>query len=95
MSIAQFEKEIKPLLNRYTMQYATFAYGDFGSLVRIELEGFNKLATVNFWSKGWIGIDIYDCACDEQVMNILLSPEDKHRIPLELDKFLTLLNQTK
>ena len=95
MNIAQFEKEIKPLLNRYTMQYATFVYGDFGSLERIELEGFNKLATVNFWSKGWIGIDIYDCACDEQVMNILLSPEDKHRIPLELDKFLTLLNQTK
>ena len=93
MNAVQFEKEIKPLLNRYTMQYATFANGDFGTLERIELEGLNKLATVDFWSKGWIGIDVYDCACDEQVMNILLSPEEKHRIPQELNNLVAILNK--
>lgn len=93
MNAVQFEKEIKPLLNRYTMQYATFANGDFGCLERIELEGLNKLATVDFWSKGWIGIDVYDCACDEQVMNILLSPEEKHRIPQELNNLVAILNK--
>lgn len=51
MSVIQFEKEINPLLNRYTMQYATFTNGGFGSLERIELEGFNKLATVDFGLK--------------------------------------------
>lgn len=59
MSIAKFVKEIKPLLYRYTMQHATLTNGEFGSLERIEMEGFNKLATVDFWSKGWLGIDVY------------------------------------
>ena len=60
MNIGQYVKEIKPLLYRYTMQHTKFTNGDFGSLERIEMEGFNKLSTIYSWSKGWSGIDVYD-----------------------------------
>ncbi|WPO98265.1 hypothetical protein SFA35_16625 [Pseudomonas sp. HR96] len=93
MDAFQFNKEFRPLLKVYSVEYSTFASGDFGNLERIELEGFNKLATVEFWSEGWIGIDIYDCACDEQVMNILLSPEEKDLVPKTFEKLLDTLNR--
>lgn len=93
MDAFQFNKEVKPLLKDYSIEYSTFANGDFGNLERIELEGFNKLATVEFWSEGWIGIDIYDCAFDEQVMNILLSPEEKDLVPKAFEKLLDILNR--
>lgn len=93
MDAFHFDKEVKPLLKGYSVEYSTFANGDFGNLERIELEGFNKLATVEFWSEGWIGIDIYDCACDEQVVNILLSPEEKDLVPKAFEKLLYILNR--
>lgn len=93
MDAFQFNKEVKPLLKGYSAEYSAFANGDFGNLERIELGGFNKLATVEFWSEGWIGIDIYDCACDEQVMNVLLSPEEKNLVPKEFEKLLDILNR--
>ncbi|MEA5674283.1 hypothetical protein VA602_23475 [Pseudomonas sp. MH2] len=93
MDAFQFNKEVKRLLKGYSVEYSTFANGDFGNLERIELESFNKLATVEFWSEGWIGIDIYDCACDEQVMNILLSPEEKDLVPKAFEKLLGTLNR--
>ena len=93
MDAFQFNKEVGPLLKGYSVEYSTFANGDFGNLERIELEGFNKLATVEFWSEGWLGIDIYDCACDEQVMNILLSPEEKDLVPKVFEKLLDALNR--
>lgn len=92
MDAFQFNKEIKPLLKGYSVEYSTFANGNFGNLERIELESFNKLATVEFWSEGWVCIDIYDRACDEQVMNILLSPEEKDLVPKALEKLLDILS---
>lgn len=77
----------------YSVAYSVFASGDFDDLERIELEGFHKLATVEFWSEGWIGIDVYDCACDEQIMNVLLSPEDKSFAPKAFEKLLDALNR--
>lgn len=93
MDAFQFDKEVRPLLKGYSVEYSTFANGDFGNLERIELQGFNKLATVEFWSEGWIGIDMYDCACDEQVINILLSPEDKDLVSEVFENFLDALNR--
>ncbi|WP_419736733.1 hypothetical protein [Pseudomonas sp. COR18] len=93
MDAFHFNKEIRPLLKGYSVEYSKFANGDFGSLERIELEGFNKLATIEFWSEGWIEIDIYDCARDEQVMNILLSPEEKDLFPKTFERLLDTLNR--
>ncbi|KGF66050.1 hypothetical protein [Pseudomonas lutea] len=93
MDGAWFNESVKPLLKGFSLEYSSFADGDFGDLERIELDGFNKLATVEFWSKGWVGIDIYDCALDDQVMNILLSPKEKESVSQAFEKFVKILTQ--
>ncbi|RON85351.1 hypothetical protein [Pseudomonas fluorescens] len=92
MDYFQFEIKIMPLLKGYTVTSSKFAGGDFGDLERVELEGFGKLATVEFWSEGWTGFDIYDCTCDEQVMNILVSPEEGELISNVIEEFVGKLN---
>lgn len=91
MDIGQFEEKIKPLLGRYLLERSSFENGDFGNLDRIEIEGCNILATIDFWSKGWISIDVYDCLGEEQIMNVLLSPDKADRIPDEFNKLLAIL----
>lgn len=88
-----FNERVKPHLKGFSLEYSSFAGGDFGDLERIELEGFNKLGTVEFWSEGWVGIDIYDCVLDEQVMNVLLSPEEEESISQVFEQFVKILTQ--
>jgi len=93
MNLLQFDSQLVPLLQGYSVEYSQFEGGDFGALERVELDGFSKLATVEFWSRGWIGVDIYDCLIDEQLMNVLLSPDDAE---LEVDvfqRFISILKQ--
>lgn len=92
MDILKFDQEFKPLLKGYTLEYSSFPNGDFGDLERVELDGFNKLATVDFWSRGWIGVDVYDGVLDQQVMCVLLSPEE---MSLASEVFERLLFQLK
>lgn len=93
MNSSWFDENVKPLLNGFSLEYSSFTDGNFGDLERIELEGFNKLGTVEFWSRGWVSIDIYDCTIDEQVMNILLSPEEGRAVSKALDRFIEILTQ--
>lgn len=74
MNADYFNEKIKPLLKGYSFTYSSFSNGDFGDLERIEIEGFNKVGGVEFWSQGWMSVDVYDCSLDDQVLNILLSP---------------------
>lgn len=76
MNIDYFKKEIIPNLPGYNFQYSSFKKGDFGDLERVEFEGYNKIGTIDLWSHGWVGIDIYDCNLDEQIINVLLEPDE-------------------
>jgi hypothetical protein len=40
-----------------------------------------------------VGIDIYDCALDEQVMNVLLSPEEEKSVSQAFESFVRILTQ--
>ncbi|MFS0825188.1 hypothetical protein [Pseudomonas phoenicis] len=93
MDRSWFDERVKPILKGFSLTYTSFTDGDFGDLERIELEGFNKLGTVEFWSKGWIGIDVYDCVTDNQIMNVLLSPEEKEFVAQEFDSLIKTLKQ--
>ncbi|MFB1118923.1 hypothetical protein RF240_22415 [Dickeya dadantii] len=83
MDISFFKKEIEPILVGYRFQYSSFPDGDFGDLERAEFEGHNKVGTVDFWSKGWVGIDIYDLIVDDQLLNVLLGPEEEQLKAIE------------
>lgn len=76
MSVKYFDESIRPFMKGYAFKYAAFLEGDFGDLERVEFEGDNKIGGVEFWSRGWGGADVYDCVLNEQVFNILLSPEE-------------------
>ncbi len=91
MNSAWFDGAVKPFLKGCTLEYLEFANGDFGDLERIEIEGVNKLGTVEFWSKGWIGIDVYDCVFDSQIMNVLLSPEEAESVHQAFEDLIRVL----
>lgn len=77
MDIDFFKREIEPMLGDYSFKYSSFPDGDLGSLERVELEGNQKIGTIDFWSKGFIGIDIYNIKLDDQQFNLLLGPDDE------------------
>jgi hypothetical protein len=47
---------------------------------------------VEFWSKGWLGIDVYDCSCEMQIMNTLLAPDEGGKMLSAFDSFVKILN---
>ena len=57
------------------------------------MEGFGKLGTVEFWSKGWVGVDIYDCVLEEQVMNFLFSPEEQGSVRQAFERLIEIFAQ--
>lgn len=74
--IVWFKEAVLPLLKNYNVLYSSFKDGDFGDLERIELEGENKGATIEFWSAGWIGIHIYDYKLNNTIFNVLFEPKE-------------------
>lgn len=93
MNIKMFNEVIKPKLTEYSFEYSAFASGEFGDLERVEFEGRDKLGTIDFWSKGWIGIDIYDCAIEEQILNSLTSPEEQELAETNFTMLVELLTK--
>ncbi|WP_052229429.1 MULTISPECIES: hypothetical protein [Pseudomonas] len=93
MNITIFNEVIKPKLTAYSFEYSAFTKGDFGDLERVELEGRDKVATIDFWSQGWIGIDVYDCAIEEQILNSLTSPEEQELAETNFTTLVELLTK--
>lgn len=67
---------MEPILEGCDFQYGSCPNGDFGDLERVEFEGGNKVRSVDFWSKGWISIDIYEHVLNEQQISLLLGPDE-------------------
>lgn len=93
MDVSWFDGNVKPLLSDFSFRYSTFLHGDFGDLQRIEVEGFGKLGTVEFWSREWLGVDIYDLDNDGAVMNVLLSPDEVSKSQQVLHDFVRLMTK--
>ena len=90
MRVEYFNENIEPHLEGYEFTYSTFPEGDFGKLERVEFKGKNKVGAIDFWSQGWVGMDIYDLELDDQVFNLLLDPdEEKHDA---IAKLINILN---
>lgn len=92
MDITFFKTEIAPRLAGYELKYSSFSNGDFGDLERVEFEKNDKFGTVDLWSKGWVGIDVYDSHLDLQLINLLLSPEESGLEKKAIDNLLRILD---
>ncbi len=71
-----FKETILPALKEYQVKFSFFKGGDFGDIERIEFEGKDKGGGIDFWSSGWLGINVYDYKEDREIMNILLEPQE-------------------
>jgi hypothetical protein len=82
--IEWFKSEIAPNLNGYEVIYKFFEKGDFGSLNQIEFNSERLGGNIDFWGLGWLGVFIWNYEADEEVLNVLLRPEQSE----EKDKVL-------
>lgn len=89
--MSYFKNHISHKLNDYKLTYSSYPNGDFGDLERVVIEGGDKVAGIDFWSKGWLDIDIYDLVLDEQVMNVLLDPTETKKQEQEISKLMGIL----
>lgn len=84
-----FEEKIKSSFPLNTaFNYSEFTEGDLGDIKRIEFESGFKVGTIDLWSSGWVGIDIFNIEINEQVLNILCPENEKNKI---LDYFYNTL----
>jgi hypothetical protein len=74
--IIWFKENILPTLREYQIEYRSFENGDFGDVERVEFEGNNKGGSIDFWSTGWLGIHAYNYKEEQEIINVLLEPEE-------------------
>lgn len=84
-----FRTEITPRLLDYKLEYRSYKNGDFGDLEQVIIKSEKKEGSIDFWSLGWLGLELYDYEKDEHLVNILLEPEEECKEIFE--KFLALL----
>lgn len=92
MNIDEFKNKTATQLKNYILNYSSYTHGDFGNLERVEIEGHNKVATIDIWSKGWLAIDIYDLSTEEQIMNIFLGPTEIKEQEISIEKLIIELS---
>lgn len=75
----------------YDLVYRYYAEGDFGSLDQVIIESTEKGGQVDFWGLGWLGISAYDYKRDQDLMNILLEPQEHAEKEKAFEKLLKVL----
>lgn len=91
IDIFSFKENIEPKLLGYKLKYSTFFNGDFGDLERVEFDGKGKIGGLDFWSKGWLEIDVYDLVLDKVIINALLEPSEVELQKKAIEDFLEAL----
>lgn len=86
-----FKTQIAPRLTGYELQYRFYSHGDFGDLDRVEFEKEDKPGTVDFWSQGWMSLDVYSSALDIQLINLLLNPDESDEQKKAMQKLIQFL----
>lgn len=86
-----FDLHVMPALGDYEFTYSSFLNGDFGDIERVEFFGKEKLGGIDFWSKGWVGIHVFDEKLGDEVMNILLSPDEMDRLEAVFNQLVNVL----
>lgn len=72
-----FKSNVIPKIKGYELEYKFFDEGDFGSLNQIEFNSKKIGGNVDFWGLGWLGIFVWNYETEEQLLNVLLEPNQK------------------
>ena len=90
-----FNEFIKPNFPSNTVfRYSSYLNGDLGDLDRVEFEISNKIGGIDFWSKGWVSMDVVkiDSSEDYDLLNILHSPDEKDEIQASFYLLVKIIN---
>lgn len=77
IDIEWFKANVAPKIRDYELVYKFFDDGDFGSLNQIEFNSKKVGGNVDFWSLGWLGIFVWNYETEEEMLNVLLEPNQK------------------
>lgn len=89
-----FKQHIEPRLSAYEVNYRFFEEGDFGSLSQVGFEGKEKGGQIDYWGLGWLGIFLWDYVNEVELINILLSPDERDEENVWLDKLVMQLTDS-
>ena len=72
-----FKDNVVPKIKGYELEYKFFDEGDFDSLNQIEFNSKKIGGNVDFWGLGWLGIFVWNYETEEQLLNVLLEPNQQ------------------
>ena len=72
-----FKEKLEPKMKNFEIIFKDFKNGDFGELLQIEFNSTKIGGNIDLWSKGWLGIFLWDFENDEEIMNILNEPNEE------------------
>jgi hypothetical protein len=74
-NISWFKENIIPYLEGFEIEFKFYENGDFGDLNQVEFNSNEKGGEIDFWSTGWLGIHLVDYIEGEEILNVLLGPD--------------------
>lgn len=89
--IEWFKTSIQPLLTGYEINYRHFDQGDFGPLNQAEFNSEKLGGNIDFWGLGWLGIFVWSYEADEQLINILIKPDQEEEKEKAFKELLQIL----
>jgi hypothetical protein len=90
-NIDSFKSELAPKLKGYKLEYRFFSEGDFGSLNQVEFNSSKIGGNIDFWGLGWLGIFVWDYRKEEQLLNLLIKPDQEDEKKIAINKLELLL----
>jgi hypothetical protein len=86
-----FKSEFEPYLKEYDVEYRFFKEGDLGDLNQVEFNSKERGGEIDFWSLGWLNVHFVNYANGEELLNVLLKPEQSKEKDEVLNKLKELL----
>lgn len=87
-----FKENLVPVLKGFELKYRSYEEGDFGKLNQVEFNSQKKGGNIDFWEQGWLGIFLWDYITEEEIMNVLIKPNENEEKEKALERFLKLLD---
>ena len=86
-----FKAEFHEALAGYEVQHRFFPDGDFGDLDQVEFNSLKKGGGIDFWSSGMLFVHLVDYVTDEELINVMLDPDQKSEKAAVLAKLRSML----
>ncbi len=74
-----FKEDFFQYLKDYKVDYRFFEQGDYGHLNQVIFNSSRRGGEIDFWEDGTFSIHMWDFQNDEELLNIILKPNESFR----------------